>query len=193
MISLAAERSRFKKINKKLNAYGHDPDNSGTDLCQWPQDDATSRQDISALFTERLGLQPQGEDTGSAVVLAPQILQVVGSAEKPVLLPCGNLRRETIPTALAEAGVSVNSITVYETIPNPAIRDQLEEIARRLEVPEFFVYFSPSGIKFTHGTLMQLNFPLDRLKRLSRESLMSDKLHAVVDMGGTRLAEPSPT
>ena len=32
---------------------------------------------------------------------------VVGSAEKPVLLPCGNLRRETIPTALAEAGESV--------------------------------------------------------------------------------------
>jgi len=36
------------------------------------------------------------------------------------------------------------------------------------EVPEFFVYFSPSGIKFTHGTLMQLNFPLDRLKVSSR-------------------------
>ena len=33
---------------------------------------------------------------------------------------------------LITAGVSVNSITVYETIPNPAIRDQLEEIARRL-------------------------------------------------------------
>ena len=39
-----------QKVNKKIDAYGHVADDSGTDLCPWPQNDAMSRQDISMLF-----------------------------------------------------------------------------------------------------------------------------------------------
>ena len=28
-----------KKINKKIDAYGHDAVDSGTNLCPWPRDD----------------------------------------------------------------------------------------------------------------------------------------------------------
>ena len=31
--------------------YGHDADDSSTDLCPWPWDDAASRQDISTPFS----------------------------------------------------------------------------------------------------------------------------------------------
>ena len=38
-----------QKVNKKIDrgdAYGHDADESGLDLCPWPQDDAISQKDI---------------------------------------------------------------------------------------------------------------------------------------------------
>ena len=40
-----------RKINKKIDAYGNDANDSGTDLCPWSRDDATSRQDISTPFS----------------------------------------------------------------------------------------------------------------------------------------------
>ena len=48
-ISLATVRSRCfgKKENETIDAYGDDADDSGTDLCPWPRDDAASRQNIS--------------------------------------------------------------------------------------------------------------------------------------------------
>ena len=39
-----------QKVNKKIDAYGDDADDSGTDLCPWPRDDAASLQDISTPF-----------------------------------------------------------------------------------------------------------------------------------------------
>ena len=39
-----------QKVNKKIDAYGHDAEDSDTDLCPWPRDDAASRQDISTPF-----------------------------------------------------------------------------------------------------------------------------------------------
>ena len=39
-----------QKVNKKIDVYGHDADDSSPDLCPWPWDDAASRQDISILF-----------------------------------------------------------------------------------------------------------------------------------------------
>ena len=40
-----------QKVNKKIDAYGHDADDSGPDLCSWPRDDAASRQEISTPFS----------------------------------------------------------------------------------------------------------------------------------------------
>ena len=42
-----------QKVNKKIDggdAYGHNADDSKLDLCPWPRDDTTLRQDISTLF-----------------------------------------------------------------------------------------------------------------------------------------------
>ena len=41
-----------QKVNKKIDGYGHDADDSGADLCPWawPRYGATSRQDISSIL-----------------------------------------------------------------------------------------------------------------------------------------------
>ena len=40
-------KSESKKQIDGGDAYDHDSNNSGSDLCPWPRDDAASRQDIS--------------------------------------------------------------------------------------------------------------------------------------------------
>ena len=42
-----------QKVIKKIDcgdAYGHDDDDCGLDLCPWPRDHVTCRQDISTVF-----------------------------------------------------------------------------------------------------------------------------------------------
>ena len=42
-----------QKVNKKIydgDAYGHNADDFSSNLCPWPRDDASSRQDISTPF-----------------------------------------------------------------------------------------------------------------------------------------------
>jgi len=50
----------------------------------------------------------------------------------------GNLRRDTLPDALKEAGVVFNEITVYETILTPQKIDTK---------PDGILFFSPSGVE----------------------------------------------
>ena len=38
-------------VTSESKQYGYDADNSSTDLCLWPRDDAAFQQDISTLFS----------------------------------------------------------------------------------------------------------------------------------------------
>ena len=38
--------------------------------------------------------------------------------DKPLLFPCGNLHKETLPQQLHEAGIGLHSLTCYETCPH---------------------------------------------------------------------------
>ena len=40
-----------QKLNKSIDAYGHDVDDSGPGLCPWQRDDAASRQNIPTPFS----------------------------------------------------------------------------------------------------------------------------------------------
>ena len=40
-----------QKVNKHIDACGHDADDSGPDLCPWPRNDAASRQNIPTPFS----------------------------------------------------------------------------------------------------------------------------------------------
>ncbi|GAA4313872.1 uroporphyrinogen-III synthase [Compostibacter hankyongensis] len=74
-----------------------------------------------------------GADAGT---LAGALLEVPGLQE--VYFFCGNLRRDELPRRLSAAGITVNELKVYETVPVPAT------------VPEEFdgiCFFSPSAVK----------------------------------------------
>ena len=47
-----------QKVNKKIDTFGHDADNSGSDLCPWPWDDTAmqvpTRHLNSAQYSNRI-------------------------------------------------------------------------------------------------------------------------------------------
>lgn len=102
---------------------------------------------------DNLGLQCTGDGTGSAEALVPFILQSYTPDSKPLLFPCGNLRREAIPTAMAKAGIGLDSIHVYCTCADPNVKHLLDELMKKQGVPSYAVFFSPSGVNFTQDIL----------------------------------------
>ncbi|XP_063964067.1 uroporphyrinogen-III synthase-like isoform X2 [Lytechinus pictus] len=55
----------------------------------------------------KLGLHPVGEDSGNAENLCRIILEAVKSGSKPLLYPCGTMRREVIPKTLQKEELPV--------------------------------------------------------------------------------------
>ena len=56
------------------------------------------------------------------------------------LFVCGNLRRDTVPGLLNEAGVAYEELEVYETHPN------VDVTFNAVSQPDWVVFFSPSGV-----------------------------------------------
>jgi uroporphyrinogen-III synthase len=86
-----------------------------------------------------LGLEPQGDETGSAQALATYIVDDAPSGL--LLFLSGNRRRDTLPESLRDAGVPFEELVVYETHP----RTELD-----LPAPSgapWLVFFSPSGLE----------------------------------------------
>lgn len=74
--------------------------------------------------------------------LASQI--ITGYAAERFTFFSGNLRRETLPNALADAGIILNEILVYETALTPVkINNEADAV----------LFFSPSGVE----SFLQLN------------------------------------
>ncbi|MDQ6528662.1 uroporphyrinogen-III synthase [Flavobacterium sp. LHD-85] len=74
--------------------------------------------------------------TGYASDLAEIITLIYGNESYTFF--SGNLRRDTLPEALKEAGIKFNEIQVYETTLQP------QKIKAN---PEAILFFSPSGVK----------------------------------------------
>ena len=84
---------------------------------------------------------------------------------KPLLFPCGNLKRDTLPSKLSDGGINVKPIMVYETKTHHLLEKTLYEIIKqRSSFPEIVIYFSPSGVQSTLPILLKLEIPLHLLK-----------------------------
>ncbi|GBG35070.1 Uroporphyrinogen-III synthase [Hondaea fermentalgiana] len=146
---------------------------------------------------------------GSAKDLLPEILAWVGEAKasRRVLFVSGNLRRDTIPHGLQEAGISMEEIVVYRTIPDPSpalpeewTRLQEATINDSPSVPRFAVFFSPSGVTCIAGASSAQSLASDvrlvAIGKTSAASLESDGAallaHAAQPQVMTCLA-PSPS
>ncbi|KAF7205046.1 transcript variant X3 [Nothobranchius furzeri] len=58
----------------------------------------------TAALVQSLGLEPEGEDTGTADVLSRLIIEREEKNIPPLFFPCGSIKREVLPTALRENG-----------------------------------------------------------------------------------------
>ena len=107
-----------------------------------------------------LGIEPLGEDTGNAEELVKFILEHIPNTSKPVLFPCGNLAKETIPTQLAKADLELKAIAVYKTSENKMLKENMDDKV----IPEFIVFFSPSGVEFTSSHLKRMEISSENTK-----------------------------
>ncbi|CAH1784529.1 unnamed protein product, partial [Owenia fusiformis] len=113
---------------------------------------------------EKLGFSTQGRDSGNSEALLTIIMTGLKDKSKPLLFPCGNLRKETIPKSLTEAGIPFKDVCVYETTADPNIESRLSALLQEQDIPDFMVFYSPSGVTYTHDIFNKLNFPIAKTK-----------------------------
>lgn len=123
----------------------------------------------TAALVQNLGLNPLGEDTGTADVLSRVIIQREDKNIPPLFFPCGSIKREVLPTALRDNGVPLETLTVYQTAEHPDLEKNLKNYFTEQGVPASVAFFSPSGVKFC----------LDVVRRLSGEQLSNIKFGAI--------------
>ncbi|KPP63418.1 Uroporphyrinogen-III synthase-like, partial [Scleropages formosus] len=113
----------------------------------------------TAALVRNLGLNPQGEDSGTATVLSRFILEKENCRKLPLFFPCGSLKREVLPTTLKENGVPLETLTVYQTVEHPELEKHLTDYFTDQGVPASIAFFSPSGVKFCLETIRRLSGP----------------------------------
>lgn len=86
-----------------------------------------------------IGFEPEGEQSGSARMLADYILN--RKPRRPLLFLCGERRRDELPRRLQGGGVPVEEICVYRSRSKPNLE------VHALPKPDWLVFFSPSGIE----------------------------------------------
>ncbi|XP_061563833.1 matrix metallopeptidase-21 [Cololabis saira] len=111
----------------------------------------------TAALVEDLGLNPLGEDTGTADVLSRVIIERESTNIPPLLFPCGSIKREVLPTALRENGVPLETLTVYQTSEHPDIKKNLKNYFTEQGTPASIAFFSPSGVKFCLDVVQKLS------------------------------------
>lgn len=123
----------------------------------------------TAALVRSLGLNPLGEDTGTADVLSRVIIEREDTNTPPLFFPCGSIKREVLPTALRDNGVPLETLTVYQTTEHPDLEKNLKNYFTEQGVPASIAFFSPSGVKFC----------LEVVRRLSGDQLNQIKFAAI--------------
>uniref|UniRef100_A0A8D0H0Q8 Uroporphyrinogen-III synthase n=1 Tax=Sphenodon punctatus TaxID=8508 RepID=A0A8D0H0Q8_SPHPU len=123
----------------------------------------------TASVVAEIGLAPQGEECGNAEKLAGYICSREQLNSSPLLFPCGSLKREVLPTILRGKGVSLESLTVYQTAQHPNLQESLKNYFSQQGIPTSITFFSPSGVKFC----------LKHIQKLSGELIHQIKFAAI--------------
>lgn len=118
-----------------------------TRLPDWVDKPAFAVGPRTAADARRLGLNPQGQDAGSARDLAGYIVRNIarqvgrnGPSEelRPLLFCCGEPHRDELPSVLEEEGIPLKEVVVY--------RSHVLKAAPLSSPPEWVVFFSPRSM-----------------------------------------------
>uniref|UniRef100_A0A3Q3MZA7 Uroporphyrinogen-III synthase n=2 Tax=Mastacembelus armatus TaxID=205130 RepID=A0A3Q3MZA7_9TELE len=123
----------------------------------------------TAALVRNLGLNPLGEDTGTAEILSRVIIEREDTNIPPLFFPCGSIKREVLPSALRENGMPLETLTVYQTAEHPDLDKNLKNYFTVQGIPASIAFFSPSGVKFC----------IEAVRRLSGEHLTQIKFAAI--------------
>lgn len=92
-----------------------------------------------------------GQDSGNAAKLSSKIVSDYEMKDRPIkfLFPCGNLKRDILPTRLSDASIDLDCVEVYETHPYDGIEEAIINLKKKIGTVDLIFFFSPSGATFT--------------------------------------------
>eukprot|EP00057_Strongylocentrotus_purpuratus_P010553 XP_011665027.1 PREDICTED: uroporphyrinogen-III synthase [Strongylocentrotus purpuratus] len=134
---------------------------------EWSKLPAFSVGTSTGGVVRKLGLHPMGEDSGNAENLCKIILEAVKPGSKPLLYPCGTMRRETIPKTLQKEGILFKEDVAYQTVPNPDLEQELAKYLQEKGAPFCIVFFSPSGVQYSKEVFDKFKADLHSTKLLA--------------------------
>ena len=73
-----------------------------------------------------------------------------GSSVPPLLFPCGNLARDTLPRVLQAAGLRVSSVHCYTTSRDPGIEPHLHSLRQQGVSEHETLWGAVSNFTFIH-------------------------------------------
>nr|QIZ30879.1 uroporphyrinogen-III synthase [Halisarca dujardinii] len=108
----------------------------------------------TASAVRAIGLDCVGEESGQADILADFIVSHHQEGtrhddvppKRPLLFPCGNLRRDALPEKLKASGFSLEEIVCYNTCVAKDFTLKMSELCKEKGNPQWIVFFSPSGV-----------------------------------------------
>ncbi|OWY97205.1 Uroporphyrinogen-III synthase [Phytophthora megakarya] len=107
-----------------------------------------------------LGVECKGDDAGSADLLSEYLHQdgvlPEDCKEKPMMFLCGDKRRDTLPDSFRSRSLPLEELTVYQTC---AVQNV--EFPATCKVPDWIVFFSPSGLK----VVKELPLPWESIRK----------------------------
>ncbi|XP_053306924.1 uroporphyrinogen-III synthase isoform X2 [Spea bombifrons] len=146
----------------------------------------------TAALVAEIGLVSEGEESGNAEKLADHICSRPVHS-RPILFPCGSLKREVLPKKLKEKNVPLETLTVYQTAPHPELQASLTDYFTKEGIPENVVFFSPSGVKFCLQFIQELaSNHLCRLKFSAIGPTTAEALNAVGVHASCTAETPTP-
>lgn len=104
-----------------------------------------------------------GQKSGNAKALVSLILEQIHPPTLPFLYPCSNLAKDDI-SSLNNHNIGIEKIIAYETIPHPLLHESIEDLIKTKGIPEIWIFFSPSGVKYLFPILSSLNILNDLIK-----------------------------
>ncbi|KAK3932267.1 Uroporphyrinogen-III synthase [Frankliniella fusca] len=147
------------------------------------------------VLREKLALSSFGKESGNAGELAQYICHVhKPEISKPLLFPSAELKRNILLNSLIDAGIAVDCVTSYKTVPHPQLSMMLQNIFQSsAPKPDCLVFFSPSGARAALSVLKKVgvNFEIMQMVAIGPTTEA-----AIIDEGFSVFAtasKPSPT
>ena len=121
---------------------------------------------------EKLGFSCKGEKSGTGAALARIIVgdKANFDSSKDLLFISGALKRPELSNIILKAKLGLKDVIAYETVCDPSTESKINHYVRNHGVPDFLVFFSPSGVDFC----------LDTWRKMWK---LSSKFSSVVSIG----------